>query len=228
MKRIIFVLAFLFTSVFNAMPASAKPEYTTPPIDPFDANKYCFHSGCPIIYPGAKIIALITDPMWPMMGTAPLHIPFIYIALDNNDGYSNWWEAIAFLVSETGVRIPLGQAEADDGNEYKAIKVSCEPYWNPCSPSFSWFRTIIPATAPTGTYALEVQFIRFDGKLDAVHTFGPNFIAITAKTAPTDISNTVKDISNTVCKNAGRKKNVDGNWYACLKKGKRLAWQRLS
>ena len=32
MKRIIFVLAFLFTSVFNAMPASAKPEYTTPPI----------------------------------------------------------------------------------------------------------------------------------------------------------------------------------------------------
>lgn len=220
MKRIIFALTLLVACIFGASEASAKPEYITPPINPFDSTGYCFHSGCATIYPGAKIIALRSDPMWPMYGSVPLQIPFLYIAVDNNNGYSNWWKANAFLVSETGVRISLGQGESEDGNQYKAIKVSCEPYWNPCSPSFDWFRTPIPATAPSGMYALEVQFVRFDGTLDAIHTFGPNFITITGKT----VSN---DINNTVCKNAGRKKIVDGNWYACLKKGKRLVWQRL-
>lgn len=220
MKRIIFVLAFLLTSVFNTSSASAKPEYVTPPINPFDANKYCFHSGCPTIYPGAKIIALRTDPMWPMIGTVPVQIPFIYIALDNNDGYSNWWKATAFLVSEAGVRIPLGQAESEDGNQYKAIKVSCEPYWNPCNPSFDWYQTIIPATAPSGVYALEVHFVRFDGTLDAIHTFGPDFITL--------INNgVVNNVENTACKIAGRKRVVDNKTYACVKKGKRLVWQRL-
>lgn len=218
MKRFTFSLAFLLASILNIAPASAKPEYSTPPINPFDSNGYCFHSGCPIIYPRAKIIALRSDPMYPMVGSTPLQIPFIYIAVDNN-GYSNWWKANAFLVSETGARISLGQGESEDGNNYKAIKISCDPVWNPCSPSFDWFKTVI-SSAPSGVYALEVQIIRFDGTLDATHTFGPNFITITGNAA-------VSDITNTACKIAGRKRIVDGNWYACLRKGKRLVWQKL-
>jgi len=221
MKRIIAVTAIVLAQALTVSPASAKPEYSTPPINPFDSRGYCFSSNCPTLYLGATISALTSTPTWPMQGTVPTLIPFIYLGIDNK-GYSNWWRADAFLVSPNGVRVPLGKGESDDGNKFKNINVSCQPLYdlNPCRPSISWFQPIIPVTTPVGTYALEIQFFMYDGKPDSVYTFGPNFMTVTGQILP-------RTLDNKPCKIAGRKQVLDGAHYACLKKGKRLVWQRI-
>jgi hypothetical protein len=221
------LLASLIISLFPAQGASAEQtarpvtQYLTPPINPFDANGYCFHSGCPALYLGATVSTLTGNPRFPMYGTVPATIPFIYLGIDN-DGYSNWWRADAFLVSSNGTRVALGRGESSDGNEYEDIGIRCQPQYdiNPCTPSISWFNAQIPVTTPVGVYALEVRFSLYDGRTDAAYTFGPDFMTVTGQILP-------RTLDGKVCKVAGRKQNLDGVQYACLKKGKRLVWQRL-
>ena len=225
MKRLISTIAFATLCSVFVLPqqavASTVPSYLTPPINPFDANGYCFHSGCPALYLGATVSALTGNPRFPMYGTVPATIPFIYLGIDN-DGYSNWWRADAFLVSSNGTRVALGRGESSDGNEYEDIGIRCQPQYNinPCTPSISWFNAQIPVTTPVGVYALEVRFSLYDGRTDAAYTFGPDFMTVTGQILP-------RTLDGKVCKVAGRKQNLDGVQYACLKKGKRLVWQRL-
>lgn len=225
MKRLISTITFASLCSVFALPqqavASTVPSYLTPPINPFDVNGFCFHSGCPKLYSNATVSALTGSPRFPMQGIVPTYIPFIYLGIDN-DGYSNWWEADAFLVSSNGTRVALGRGEPSDGNDYEDIGIGCEPKYdlNPCYPSISWVNAQIPVTTPVGTYALEVRFSLYDGRTDAVHTFGPNFMTVTGQISP-------RTLDDKICKVAGKKQVLDGVRYACLKKGKRLAWQRL-
>lgn len=225
MKRPILVIAFATLCSVFALPQQAvavvAPSYSTPPINPFDPQGYCFRSGCASLYLGATVSSLVTHPQFPLHGTVPTTIPLIFVGIDNK-GYSNWWEAYAFLVSANGTRIPLGKGEAEDGNKYKNIRVSCQPLYdlNPCNPSIDWYNVKLPATVPVGMYALEIQFLMYDGKLDVVHTFGPNFISVTGQVTP-------KTLDGKKCKVAGRKQTLDNVWYGCVKKGKKLVWRRL-
>lgn len=221
MKRIIFATALVLAQALAVSPASAKPEYTTPPINPFDSRGYCFHTACPTLHLDATVVALTANPTWPMQGPVPTYIPFIFLGIDNK-GYSNWWDAYAFLVSPNGTRIPLGKGVSDDGNDLESINFRCQPLYNlnPCNPSISWFQPIIPVTTPVGMYALEIQFFLYDGRFDATYTFGPNFMVVTGQNLP-------NTLDGKTCKVAGNRRTVDGIQYACLKKGKRLAWQRM-
>lgn len=225
MKRSILAIAFATLCSVFALPQQAvavvAPSYSTPPINPFGANGFCFGSGCPGLYLDATVSGLIGEPRFPMYGTVPSAIPFIYLGIDN-EGYSNWWDGYAFLVSANGTRIPLGKGESSDGNDYEDIGVSCQPKYdiNPCTPSISWFNAQVPVTTPVGMYALEVQFFLYDGRVDAVHTFGPNFMTVTGQVLP-------RTLDGKACKVAGKRQTLDDVRYACLKKGKRLAWQRL-
>lgn len=225
MKRPILIIAFAILCSVFALPQQAvavvAPSYSTPPINPFDSQGYCFRSGCASLYLGATISALTGNPQFPMHGTVPATIPFIYVRIDNK-GHSNWWEAYAFLVSANGTRIPLGKGESEDGNQYKNIRISCQPLYdlNPCKPSINWFNAQIPVTTPIGVYALEIQFFMYGGKLDVVHTFGPDFMTVTGQIFP-------KMIDGKKCKVAGRKQTLDNVWYGCVKKGKKLVWRRL-
>lgn len=210
------------TQDVKAEPAArSNPGYSTPPINPFDARGYCFYSGCPTLYLGAEISALTTTPTWPMQGQVPTYIPFIYIGIDNH-GYSNWWQANAFLVSSNGVRVPLGKGESDDGNKLESINIRCEPQYklNPCSPSISWFQPVIPVTTPVGQYALEVQFYLSDGRLDAVYTFGPNFMFVTNQVLP-------ESLNGKRCTNPGGFTNKDGVRYVCVKRKKGTVWKQI-
>lgn len=209
------------TDVKAEQAARAIPEYSTPPINPFDSRGYCFSSNCPTLYLGATISALTSTPTWPMQGTVPTYIPFIYLGIDNK-GYSNWWRADAFLVSPNGVRVPLGKGESDDGNKFKNINVSCQPRYdlNPCSPSISWFQPVIPVTTPVGTYALEIQFSMYDGKPDSVYTFGPNFMTVTGQILP-------DSLNGKRCTNPGGFTNKDGVRYVCVKRKKSTVWKQI-
>lgn len=228
MKRSILAIAFATLCSVFALPQQAvavvAPSYSTPPINPFDANGFCFGSGCPKLLLGtteSSVSSLTGAPRFPMHGTVPTTIPLIFVGISNK-GYSNWWDASAFLVSSNGTRIPLGAGKSDDGNDYEDIGIRCQPLYdlNYCYPSFAWENTQLPATSPVGAYALEIQFFLYDGRLDTVHTFGPNFMTVTGQVLP-------RTLDGKACKVAGKRQTLDDVRYACLKKGKRLAWQRL-
>ena len=224
MKKIILFMLFVSGIAIspNSVLAQQEPKYVTPPINPFDSNGYCFHVNCPPLYLGAKIEGVVSIPRWPMNGPVPTEIPLIMIFIDNK-GYSNWWQANAFLVSENGTRLNLGKGESDDGNKYEKINVKCTPDFdlNPCSPSISWSRIQLPQNTPIGYYALEVQFFLYDGRSDATYTFGPDFMKVTGQVR-------TETLDNKSCKIAGKKINKEGIRYACIKSGKKLIWQRLS
>lgn len=221
------LLASLIISLLPAQDVKAEqaarpvPEYLTPPINPFDAQGYCFHSDCPQLHLGAQIIALTTNPTWPMQGTVPSYIPLIFLAIDNA-GYSNWWKANATLVSANGTRIPLGAGVPDDGNDWEDIGLRCNPLYdiNPCSPFISWSNPTIPVTAPVGTYALEISFYLYDGRYDGTYTFGPNFMAITGQILP-------DSLQGKRCTNPGAITNKDGARFACVKRKKGTVWRQI-
>ena len=224
MKRLILVTLLIFglAGLPNSVSAQQKPRYTTPPINPFDGNGYCFHTNCPTLYLGAKVEGVTAIPGWPMHGPVPTEIPLIMIFIDNK-GYSNWWQANAFLVSENGTRLNLGSGESDDGNKYQKINVKCTPDFdlNPCSPSISWSRIQLPQNTPIDSYSLEVQFVLYDGRVDAMYTFGPDFMKVTGQIG-------AETLDNKPCKIAGKKTGKGKLRYACIKSGKKLIWQRLS
>lgn len=221
------VLASLIASIAPAALVEAKPAYVQPPINPFDAQGYCFGSNCATLHLGAKVSALRMTSMspmsgyWPTSGAVPVTIPMIWLGI-NNGGYSNWWTARASLVSADGVRLDLGVGTSDDGNDLESLNIRCEPKYrlNECTPYIHWGPFQLPANTPVRSYALEVSFTLYDGRPDATYTFGPNFMVVTHQITPVSLD-------GKQCFTAGSTTTQDGVRYACIKRKKKMVWRRI-
>jgi hypothetical protein len=208
---------------------------TVVPVFPFSESGLCIQD-CPSLGSRAVVDYLSIS----IVGQAALPSPratlragdtimSIFLGLDNN-GYSNWWEAKATLISDTnGQRVDLGRAMADDGNDFKSIRISCDRDFNRCSPFMSWQMIRTDSSLPAGLYSLEVGFTPFAGSgLPAVtHVFGPGVFMVNPGVPRTGNGST-KGIGGRPCPKLGRTRVDKGTKYACVKDSGGRVWKRLA
>jgi hypothetical protein len=243
--------AILITSVclplangtVNAIEPPLKRSLVGSPVFPFGENGLCTQN-CPSIGSRAVVNYLsisVRGQNAASMARASLNagdtISILYLGLDNG-GYSNWWDAKATLISDgTGARADLGKGYKDDGNDFKAIKVSCDRDFNKCSPSMSWQNIRIDPSFPPGSYSLEVEFTPFSGSGLAVvaHLFGPAVLTVNgiapASTTIVVPQNTLplkKGIEGRSCSKLGQIRVAQGLKYACVKSGAKKLWKKMA
>ena len=245
----LFCLPLTNTTV-NAIEPPLERLLVGSPIFPFGENGLCAQN-CPSIGSRAVVDYLSISVMGQNAASrtrASLNagdtISILYLGLDNG-GYSNWWDAKATLVSDgTGARADLGKGYKDDGNDFKAIKVSCDRSFNKCSPYMSWQNVRIDPSFPAGSYSLEVEFTPFSGSGLAVvtHLFGPavltvngitpttTTVALTATTVvvPQNTLPLKKGIGGKSCSKLGQIRVDQGLKYACVKSGAKKVWRKMA
>lgn len=220
-----------------AVKAQEKPtEKTTMAanyIFPFDANGYCWNNCPPLpngygatvssFYISMNVGPLITSRV---SFVAPATLLNMRIGIDN-DGYSNWWTAEAFLVSDaSGQKVGLGKLKAENGNQYSDIGISCKPEYNlnPCYPSMNYGPVSFERDYPVGSYSIEVVFtdkVTNGGSIS--YLFGPAIFTVIGNTP-----DPVVGIQGSVCKKKGAIKKVAGISFACVAKGKKSIWTRIN
>ena len=206
------------------------------PVFPFGENGFCYQD-CPSIGLRAVVdyLSISVVGQGSALPRATLNagdaISIRYIGLDNG-GYSNWWEAKATLVSDsTGARASIGKGVSDDGNEFKAIRISCDRDFNRCSPSMVWKMLRVDASLPAGTYSLEVEFTPFSASslLPVVtHLFGPAVLTVNPKVSVSETTPATQGIGGRVCPKLGRVRIHQGVQFACVKSGSKKIWRKMA
>ena len=223
----------------SAVKAQVQPFNTVSaqsPIFPFGENGLCSQN-CPSIglravvdFLSISVVGQNSVPIPRASLTAGDTISILYLGLDNG-GYSNWWEAKGTLVSDvSGIRANLGKGVSDDGNDFKAIRVSCDRDFNRCSPNIAWQMLRVDPSLVAGTYSLEVEFTPFSGSgLPVVtHLFGPAVLTVKAK-AQTPVSVPLtQSINGRTCPKLGRVRIEQGVRYACISSGKKKIWRKMA
>ena len=233
-------LVVIFATSIQASNASAVStnsvvETVSSPVFPFGENGLCSQN-CPSLGLGAVVDFLSISVLGQNSTGRPRAslnagdtIAILFVGLDNG-GYSNWWDVKATLVSDiNGSRAPWGKGERDDGNDFKSIKVSCDRYINKCNPNTTWSMLKIPASFPTGSYSVELEFTPFaTSALPTVtHLFGPGVLTVNGTAAPST-SSTTKGLNGRPCVNLGRIRVDQGVQYACIKSGSKKIWRKIA
>jgi hypothetical protein len=239
----IVLASFLSVALLNVGNSDAKAQVNRPhlvsisnPIFPFGENGLCSQD-CPSIglravvdFLSISVVGQNSVPVPRASLTAGDTISILYLGLDNS-GYSNWWEAKGTLVSDaSGIRANLGKGVSDDGNDFKAIRVSCDRDFNRCSPNIAWQMLRVDPSLVAGTYSLEVEFTPFSGSgLPVVtHLFGPAVLTVKAKAqTPVSIPST-QSINGRTCPKLGRVRIEQGVRYACISSGKKKIWRKMA
>jgi hypothetical protein len=233
---VIVVVALLDASSINADNTSSVAETVSSPVFPFGENGLCSQN-CPSLGLGAVVDFLSISVLGQNSTGRPRAslnagdtIAILFVGLDNG-GYSNWWDVKATLVSDiNGSRAPLGKGERDDGNDFKSIKVSCDRYFNKCNPNTTWSMLKIPASFPTGSYSVELEFTPFaTSALPVVtHLFGPGVLTVNGAAAAPGASAQSKGLNGRPCVNLGRIRVDQGVQYACIKSGSKKIWRKIA
>jgi hypothetical protein len=206
------------------------------PVFPFGENGFCYQD-CPSIGLRAVVdyLSISVVGQSSALPRATLNagdaISILYLGLDNG-GYSNWWEAKATLVSDTsGARASIGKGVSDDGNEFKAIRISCDRDFNKCSPSMVWRMLRVDASLAAGTYSLEVEFspVSSSSLLPVVtHLFGPAVLTVNPKAQTPVVIPSAQSINGRACPKLGRVRIEQGVRYACISSGKKKIWRKMA
>ena len=234
-------LVVIFATSIQASNASAVStnsvvETVSSPVFPFGENGLCSQN-CPSLGLGAVVDFLSISVLGQNSTGRPRAslnagdtIAILFVGLDNG-GYSNWWDVKATLVSDiNGSRASLGKGERDDGNDFKSIKVSCDRYFNKCNPNTTWSMLKVPASFPTGSYSVELEFTPFaTSALPVVtHLFSPGVLTVNGAAAAPSTSSTTKGLNGRPCVNLGRTRVDQGVQYACIKSGSKNIWRKIA